>query len=378
MVDVNQWSGNVVSEARLAGGAYQPMVDLEAVDGSTTIPPTLNTAFGPGVSFTGTNWTIGSVTKLDSLIGGLRLSALKQVSGEIADTGQDLNWDGTPIPTADSTFFSNILHRIVHGTPKGSGSDSSTLAERDATTADLTTPAVDEIAEQVNDSVWLATFGDYDNTLGTFGDSAQTWGATGGGGSCITGATIPFYVYTIDTSGTDDTLSLVGTSLYNSSGVFQYGLTTVSAGYVQYTVTSGTWRVTAMSIGYAFDDSSYVVTAEDTVALYGYSVPTTSAPAAKTCAVTINILNSDGTAAAGIPITMYLTRSNAIDSNGTPVYNQGRQGTTDSNGQVTFNCYWSSFLIPATDWMVSSPATGNLRKQIAVPRQTTYTIDFSQ
>ena len=47
----------------------------------------------------------------------------------------DFLWDhraAEPPVTIDSTFFSNNLHRIVWGTARGSGSDSSTISERDA------------------------------------------------------------------------------------------------------------------------------------------------------------------------------------------------------------------------------------------------------
>ena len=104
----------------------------------------------------------------------------------------------------DSQIVSNIVHRVANGTPKGSGSDSSTLAERDVTVADLLDNVIDsthfsdsamvaaafatswynefatkqELASESADSNWLSLFVDRDGVAGSFGDSAQNWAAT--------------------------------------------------------------------------------------------------------------------------------------------------------------------------------------------------------
>lgn len=61
------------------------------------------------------------------------LSARDGVVGSFGDSAA--SWKGIAGSGIDSTILSNILHRVVWGTAVGSGSDSSTIAERDATIA---------------------------------------------------------------------------------------------------------------------------------------------------------------------------------------------------------------------------------------------------
>lgn len=93
------------------------------------------------------------------------------VAGSFADSAQ--GWGATSASALDSTILSNILHRIVWGTAVGSGSDSSTAAQRDigAITA--------SVLALMADSVWLADFEAHDGTAGSFGDSAQAWSGSG-------------------------------------------------------------------------------------------------------------------------------------------------------------------------------------------------------
>lgn len=194
----------------------------------------------------------------------------------------------------------------------------------------------------------------------------------------IAGAAIPFVVYAIDTSGTDDTISIANLTLYDALGSPRDGGPTTSVGNLQFTVTSGTWTVAGAAIGYHFDDSSYSVTGIDTVALYGYDQTAGTPPVAKTCIVSVYVLNSDGSPAEGVTVNAYLARNNAVDSLGNPVLSQMQTDVTDADGLAQFTCIWSSYLIPETGWWFVSPETGNIRKKVTVPRQSTYTVDFSQ
>ena len=66
------------------------------------------------------------------------------VAGSWVDSGS--GWGATSAGGLDSQIVSNIVHRVANGTPKGSGSDSSTLAERDGTVAAVEAGAYDSTA----------------------------------------------------------------------------------------------------------------------------------------------------------------------------------------------------------------------------------------
>ena len=99
----------------------------------------------------------------------------------------------------------------------------------------------------------------------------------------------------------------------------------------------------------------------------------------KVCAVTVRMLNSDRTPAVGVWVTAYLIRSNVKDSAGygytnTPVYKQ-----TNSQGVAVFNCVWSSYLIPLTDWRFTAHTSsiGGVRRTVTIPRTTSYLLDLN-
>lgn len=124
-------------------------------------------------------------------------------SGFAAGTAGDSakGWGATAASALDSTILSNVLHRIVWGTPVGSGSDSSTLAQRDATIAAFIAGILDSTAfadsafaaklfatnyynqfatkAELVDATWDKTI-DTAFTAGSAGDSAKGWGGAGG------------------------------------------------------------------------------------------------------------------------------------------------------------------------------------------------------
>ena len=77
-------------------------------------------------------------------------------------------------------------------------------------------------------------------------------------------------MYAIDTSGTDDSLSTIPISLANSSGVVRYFKQTNSAGFADFSVSSGTWTPISTAFGYEFPAQSFAVTGTDTVDFQGY------------------------------------------------------------------------------------------------------------
>jgi hypothetical protein len=285
IIDLYEWSGRVINDAELLNQQYTIQVNTIALSGDDVAADNAERL----LDGTGYNMINSRLEFVDTVV-TLRANERTAIAARVADTGQLLNWDGTPLASADSAQFSRMMHRIAHGTQVDANSDTSTLAERDVTTADLTTPAVDEIAEQVNDSVWLANFGDYDNTLGTFGDSAQTWGATGagGGGDCIEGATITWTVYAVDSTGTPT--AVPGVSIYlkdGSNNTIALGITNAT-GYTTFTVTDGTWNISGMGAvtgSYIWVARNKTVSVNQTDTLKGYNFSPSAPPSATTATV---------------------------------------------------------------------------------------------
>lgn len=106
-----------------------------------------------------------------------------------------------------------------------------------------------------------------------------------------------------------------------------------------------------------------------------------SSPEATTanyCAVTLTVLNSNGTPAAYVPCTAYLGGHNLADSSGQAISNTLLRERTNSLGVVTFDCMWSSYIVPATDWwfLVHSWSVTGPKKIVTVPRQVSYSVTF--
>jgi len=114
----------------------------------------------------------------------------------------------------------------------------------------------------------------------------------------------------------------------------------------------------------------------DTVMGYFIDVPVSSG--SQVCAVTVIVLDNGGRPARNIPVTAYLPRSNLKDSAGYAVANFTQSQKTDTQGRATFECRWSSYLIPATKWWfaIAAPGVSQTRKNVTVPRQSSYTLQF--
>jgi len=148
----------------------------------------------------------------------------------------------------------------------------------------------------------------------------------------IAGATIPFYVYTIDTSGTDDTVSITSTGLEDATGSPKDGGPTNSAGFIQFTVTSGTWTVSATQSGYHFDDSSYSVTTNDTVAIWGYDRAVSTPSSADLSTVFGYIKDASDNPLIGCVVSATLSNAtNTGDTSGTSVIVGGTTVSADAD-----------------------------------------------
>lgn len=129
---------------------------------------------------------------------------------------------------------------------------------------------------------------------------------------------------------------------------------------------------------YFWHQDSVIHTGDTEDSIYGYSVTFPVASTDSTCAVSILVVNPDGTAANGIAIMAKIVGSFAIDSTGRAIRNTSQRKKTNAQGYVTFQCIWSSFMIPETKWLFTSSALGGMRQEYIVPRQAVDTLQLTR
>lgn len=189
-------------------------------------------------------------------------------------------------------------------------------------------------------------------------------------------------LYLFDTSGADTVpVASAVVSLSNLAGTPYSYTTTKSGGYTKINFTAtDTFLVTASKPGYVLPSAeTLIVTGTSTDSLFGYDVALSSPSAtAKTCAVNVIVIGQDGNPFPNVTVTAQLIGNNLSDSSGYPVGTWVQTEKTDDNGSVTFNCLWSSYVLPSTKWRfsVQSPLFGNARKEITIPRETAYQVSF--
>lgn len=156
--------------------------------------------------------------------------------------------------------------------------------------------------------------------------------------------------------------------------------TDASTASISFGLHAGTYTLTAAKFGYVFLNKTITISAAITDTVEGYNVPVSASGTPSTAAVTVNVHTSAGGNAAGVVVYAYLIgQGNLVDSSGAAVTNRTQRDVTNSSGQVVFTCTWSSYIIPASQWRftVGSPSSA-VRKTVTIPRQASYTIDFSQ
>lgn len=155
---------------------------------------------------------------------------------------------------------------------------------------------------------------------------------------------------------------------------------TTDDGYARFWLDSlSTYHVTATLSGFGIDSAQLTVASDTADTAYGYSLVLNAPGTPKTCRVAINVVNNDGSPAEGVEVTAHVNGYNIVDSLGSAVNNRIQYKDTDASGQVWFDCIWSSYFIPATDWLfeASGPAIGSIWDIYTVPRQDTVTISMS-
>jgi hypothetical protein len=145
-------------------------------------------------------------------------------------------------------------------------------------------------------------------------------------------------------------------------------------GLTSFNLDTGQYAVAVRRAGCGFPTPDTInVTGIMTDTVMGYNTN-----ASKTCATSVVVYGQDGDPLKNVIVTAQLTGNNLRDSTGNPIGTWIQAVKTDSLGEATFNCLWSSYIIPSTKWRfaVQSPLFGNAYKDIAIPRLTAYQVSF--
>lgn len=100
---------------------------------------------------------------------------------------------------------------------------------------------------------------------------------------------------------------------------------------------------------------------------------------AKRCSVTVILKDASGNPVVGARVACYPERRSLRDSTGSSVSAATQRDQTDANGHASFECIWSSYLIPATKYVFTgySPTAGRFLRIETIPRQSSYVISLT-
>lgn len=196
-------------------------------------------------------------------------------------------------------------------------------------------------------------------------------------------------VYAVDTSGTDEAVEGVYIALYNSANPNTPAADgyTNSGGYKDFTVvldSSNYYYYTGNGPGRFYwpgrDSVLHVaVTPYSVDTIHGFDLPLSIASASNVAAVTVAAKYNNGSPASGVWVSAYPSNRGIVDSAGYAVSTQVQHAQTDSMGLATFYCLWSSYMIPATEWVFSGryQSFGGFKVVATIPRQTSYFLNLS-
>jgi len=128
------------------------------------------------------------------------------------------------------------------------------------------------------------------------GATAWTTGGAGSGDNDVR-------IYAIDTSGTDDSIMGVNITVKTIAGVFDAAQTTNSNGYRDFTLPTDSMKYLGRKVGYRWITDTINVTADDTVAIYGYNVPLQASPDPNLCRVQGYVYVPEGGSTKKITVT---------------------------------------------------------------------------
>lgn len=168
-----------------------------------------------------------------------------------------------------------------------------------------------------------------------------------------------------------------------SNRVVDFGTTNAASRFVYGSRVGDAYNVFgfAPAGGFAIPDSVITTGTDGALdTLKGYEIATVASTTAKTCNVSIFIKDASADPVEGVWVSAYPRGHNLKDSAGTAIASVPQRKQTDVNGQVTFTCYWSSYIVPETKWRFQghSPAIGGFRVDYTVPRQASVTLDLTE
>lgn len=194
----------------------------------------------------------------------------------------------------------------------------------------------------------------------------------------IAGGNLSLLIYTIDTSGVDDTLDGVFVTIQNESGVVKSALLTNSSGMANEIVTSGNWKLLASSHGYAFPDTQVSVSTNDTVAVLGYDLVVPPPSSGSVCRVFGYLYDLNQQPQPGVKISAHLP--SGVSRLGSTIVSPVSVATlSDSVGYFFLDLIPSDSLNPVGsvyEFTISRKDGTILRKRLAVPAQPTWQLSW--
>lgn len=189
--------------------------------------------------------------------------------------------------------------------------------------------------------------------------------------------------YTVDTTvaGVYDTTSFVTVNIYDMTYSLLLSKATSSTGYTYFNMNADTFIVTGNSLGmHDWRVDTFVVTAAATRLLKGFELwqePVSST--AKTASVVVTVIDNQGQPAENVYVYAELVNDEVVDSAGHLIRNTPQEKKTNALGKATFQCIWSSYLIPATKWrFYTKVSDAQIKQDKTVPRQTSYNVNLSE
>ena len=194
----------------------------------------------------------------------------------------------------------------------------------------------------IADSVWQANLEGHDNVVGSFGDSAGAWGATGaaGGGPRLCSLMV---VDATPAAITDGSVSM-------TSGATVWTADVSGAGFAVFSLTDATWIGLAYATGYVQDTipQTFVITASvrDTITMTAISISAPSAADKSTCFLfTYNIM---GAIVENAKLTATINGNGpwfAADDSTAIMVPKKVSAKTDSNGKAELELWKSAEVI---------------------------------
>lgn len=259
-------------------------------------------------------------------------------------------WDSLNNPTymqgtassLDSAFHSRMLGRKIFGIAAGSGSDSTTLAQRKVVT-------------------W-----------GGFVDSNKT--EQGG----ISGANRTWNVYVFDTSGIDTPIPSANVDVQLTNGSVKSRGTTDASGLTTFTVTDGNWVLVSQETGFVLNNFSKTISANSTDTIRGYDVQVGTPSSPALCRVYGYVYSVGAVPEDGAGVAAFLPAG--VARSGNLIISPYSVSTlTDSLGYFFLDLIRSDSLVPSGtmyDLIINRQDGTIVHKRVSVPDQASWLLQW--